>query len=49
MPQRHQDSKNYKDFIINKLHFMKLSALVASWLKMSFRRRLNFDHADSGR
>ncbi len=29
MPQRHQDSKNYKGFILNKLHFMKLSALVA--------------------
>jgi len=34
MPQKHQDfpdspRENYKGFILNKLHFMKLSGFVA--------------------
>ncbi len=36
MPLRHQDTKNHKNVIINKLHLVKLSVLSALVVKKSF-------------
>jgi hypothetical protein len=39
MPLRHQNSKNHKDFILNKLHFVKLSVLSGFVAKNGFSER----------
>jgi len=36
MPLRHQDSRNHKNMIINKLHLVKLSVLSALVVKDDF-------------
>jgi hypothetical protein len=36
MPLRHQDSKNHKEMVINKLHLVELSVLSALVVKDGF-------------